>query len=78
MKIQSNTLQLKFLHLRLRVIFEVYGFFNSWKPFDFPEASVFIIATISKNVLFVFRLCFHSNPGNNGNNLKIFSVGQTF
>ena len=31
-KIQSK-LQLKFLHLR--VIYEVYGLFNSWTPFAF-------------------------------------------
>ena len=74
-------LNLKFLHLR--VIFEVYGLFNSWKPFVFfVEANYIIIATISKKCPhFATRLCFHGNPGNHGNNLKIFSVpllGQTF
>ena len=71
-KIQS-TLQLEFLHLR--VIYEVYGLFNSWKSFVCHRIQFLIIATISnKCPYFATRLCFHGNPGNHGNNLKIFSV----
>ena len=34
-----------------------------------------IIATISKKrSYFATRLCFHDNPGDHGNNLKMFSV----
>ena len=42
----QSTLQLKFLHLR--VIYEVYGLFNSWEPFVFYKGQFLIIVTIFK------------------------------
>ena len=76
-KIQS-TLQLRFLDLR--VIYEVYGLFNSWKPFVFYRGQFLVIATISKKCpYFATSFCFHGNPGNNLKKFLAFHwLGQTF